>query len=486
MIHKLLYIKNCGRFVNCTLTPSDWDGVFGKVNTIYAENGSGKTTFTQIIKSLSGKDLDLSLVSRRKTLQTKDDINISFIVNDSQQAIFSKNKWNQTVEKIEIYDTYYAESNVYIISLGNQATPSEFFKLILSQSKKNLLGALMRAIKRYQNAKVAVKRLQDAVKSKKGTLEENELKLKLVRARLIRQQASDKREKIEHDIDSLIEECGAKYLSSVNNYLSRFNPNLKLVKLNKKGRSLVYHLQINGIMARDDSSSVSLKHSLSEGDKSSLSLSFFLARLDMMTDLSDRIIVFDDPLSSFDTRRRSMTTSILSRIANNVKQFFLLSHDLNFIKDFCNKVNHAQNLKIEWVNGTSKFISNVVDLESMTGISKDIYMLQHFVKHGAHSDFERRDVVRCIRPAIEGIFRLKYFSLVKDNEWLGDFLKHIRESIASSPLHRLKGDVYEKLSDINEYSQKYHHSNPKYMEEPIYDQELALYVNMTLDTIMYI
>lgn len=486
MIHKLLHIKNCGRFVNCILTPAQWDGTFTKINTVYAENGSGKTTFTQIIKSLSGKGIDLGLVSRRKTLQTDEEINISFIVNSSQQAIFSKNKWNQTIEKIEIYDTYYAESNVYIISLGNQASPSEFYKLILSQSKKDLLGELMRSIKKHQIAKNNVKRLQDIVKLKKGSPEENEFKLKLARARLIRQQAIDKCKEVEQNIDILIEDCGAKYLKSVNNYLSRFNPNLKLVKLNKRGRCLVYHLQINGIMARDDSSSVSLKHSLSEGDKSSLSLSFFLARLDMMPDLSDRIIVFDDPLSSFDTRRRSMTTSILSRIAKNVKQFFLLSHDLNFVRDFCGKVDTSTNLKIEWIDGTSKFLPNKVELESMTGVSKDIYILQQFIKNGATSDFERRDIARCIRPAIEGIFRLKYFSLVKDNEWLGDFLKHIRDCDNSSPLYRLKNGVYDKLSDINEYSQKYHHSNPKYMEEPIYDQELALYVNMTLDTIMYI
>ena len=58
--------------VDYSLTPVQWNGVFEKINTIYAENGSGKTTFTQIIKSLSGKDLDLSLVSRRKTLQTKE------------------------------------------------------------------------------------------------------------------------------------------------------------------------------------------------------------------------------------------------------------------------------------------------------------------------------------------------------------------------------------------------------------------------------
>ncbi len=78
MIDKLLYIKNCGRFINCTISPNYWDGTFSKINTIYAENGSGKTTFTQILKSLSGSQVDIENVSKRKSLQTSQNINISF------------------------------------------------------------------------------------------------------------------------------------------------------------------------------------------------------------------------------------------------------------------------------------------------------------------------------------------------------------------------------------------------------------------------
>lgn len=486
MIHKLLYIKNCGRFVNCTLTPSDWDGVFGKVNTIYAENGSGKTTFTQVIKSLSGNNLDVGCVSRRKTLQAREDLSISLVADDKKLLRFNNGKWNRVVNNIEIYDTYYAESNIYIISLGNHDNPSDFYKLILSNDSEDIVRKLQRVIRVCQNSKNRVKSLSHDVKEYKGTAKENEYKLRLARAKLIRQNAVQERIDIEKQMDSMVEEYGGKYLQSVNDYLMLFNPDLRLIKLNKKGQQLVYHLQINGITVRDDSSSISLKHSLSEGDKSSLSLSFFLARLDLMQDLSDKVIVFDDPLSSFDTRRRSITASILSRIANRTSQFFLLSHDLNFVKDFCNKVPDSINLKIEWKDGSSRFVSNSIKLESMTGISKDLYILQQFIDNGASSDFERRDIVRCIRPALEGVFRIKYFSIIKDNEWLGDFLNHIRECDPQSPFNRLKGKIYETISDINEYSQKYHHSNPQYMEEPIYDTELRQYVSLTLNIIMYI
>ena len=263
------------------------------------------------------------------------------------------------------------------------------------------------------------------------------------------------------------------------------NPNFEIKESNKQGQQLVYYININGIEARSDASSIPLKHTLSEGDKSSLSLSFFLARLDLLPNIEKRIIVFDDPISSFDTRRRMMTISILSRIANKACQFFLLSHDINFVKEFCDRNPDSTNLKIVWKDKSSVFVKHDINVETMTGISKDIYTLQNYLKNGAITDFEKREVIRCMRPVIEGIFRFKYLNVFTDKEWLGDFLKHIRESDATSPLNRLN-QYYDELSDINDYCKQYHHSNPKYMEEPIFEEELRQFVHKTLNILAYI
>ena len=179
------------------------------------------------------------------------------------------------------------------------------------------------------------------------------------------------------------------------------------------------------------------------------------------------------------------TISILSKYAEKAQQFFLLSHDIHFIKDFIDRNKACNNLKIVWKDGTSVFVKHNVKEETMTGVSKDIYTLQKFLKEGALNDFEKREVIRCLRPVLEGVFRLKYFSIVSDTEWLGDFLNRIRQCNNTSPLHRLI-DILEDLSDINDYCKQYHHSNPKYMEIPIYDEELRQYVQRTLNVLMYI
>ena len=142
MIHKLLYIKNCGRFLNCTLNPHDWDGVFSKINTIYAENGSGKTTLTQIFKSMSGNDVDLSRISKKASIHSTGDIEISFMAKN-KQYIFKNNKWNNALTyTIETYDSYYAESNIYTIPIGNYTSYTPYLKLFLNDQEIDFIKEL--------------------------------------------------------------------------------------------------------------------------------------------------------------------------------------------------------------------------------------------------------------------------------------------------------------------------------------------------------
>lgn len=483
MIHKIIKIQNCGRFVDYKPSEKEygWNGIFSRKNTIYAENGSGKTTFTQILKSLSGKCC--SLVAKRKSLQTKSPVSVSVLDDTNRKLSYNIDKWDAHLLNIEVYDNYYAENNIYIISLGSQESLSNLYDLLPDGNM--IMAEIQKWKHKRKNLSVNVRNIRRELKMVKDNQRLYVLNDKYSRLLEKRTRISNKVNDLEQKLDNIILDFEREYLEKANTYLKKFNPSLDIKKANKQGQQLVYYININNIAVRSDSSNISLKHTLSEGDKSSLSLSFFLARLDLLPNIEDRIIVFDDPISSFDTRRRKMTISILSRIAQKAAQFFLLSHDINFIKEFCDRNPDSTNLKIVWRNESSVFVNHNIKVETMTGISKDIYTLQNYLKNGAINDFEKREVIRCIRPVIEGIFRFKYLNEFTDNEWLGDFLKHIKGSDNTSPLYRLN-DHLEELSDINDYCKQYHHSNPKYMEEPIFDEELRQFVQKTLDILAYI
>ena len=119
-------------------------------------------------------------------------------------------------------------------------------------------------------------------------------------------------------------------------------------------------------------------------------------------------------------------------------------------------------------------------METLTGFNKDLLTLRNFITNPLNEDsIYLREVIRCIRPTIEGLFRIKYFNYITDNQWLGDFIKLIKDADSSSALYKLK-DYIEEIEEINDYSKIFHHSNPNYIEVGISTVELRNYVRRTL------
>jgi hypothetical protein len=90
------------------------------------------------------------------------------------------------------------------------------------------------------------------------------------------------------------------------------------------------------------------------------------------------------------------------------------------------------------------------------------------------------DVVRSIRPFIEGMLRARFPGHFQPNEWLGDFIDKIRNASNTDGLSHAKADLSE-IEAINDYSKKYHHDhNPSADSEFLSENELHGYVKRTL------
>jgi wobble nucleotide-excising tRNase len=250
--------------------------------------------------------------------------------------------------------------------------------------------------------------------------------------------------------------------------------------LNKRGQKFVYHITIDNHEVRTDKESKSLSRTLSEGEKNALAFAFFLASLDLKANIENKLIVFDDPITSMDYKRRSVTISILSKYARLSSQFILLSHDINFIKDFTQRNSDVLNLKIINAEKTNVFVPQDIEDETLTGVFKDLKVLNDFVQKGESSEYSMRDVVRCIRPVLEGFFRIKFYKYIKKTDWLADMINYIRNSNEGDSFYREKENL-DALCDINDYSKVYHHSNPNYLEVPLNATELQLYCKRTIN-----
>lgn len=112
MLEKIEYVKNIGRFYDVSIKgTADSDPGFKKFNLIYADNGTGKSTFSTILKSLWKNDPQ-RLIEKR-TIGCADESNISIQVG-GKTHIFQNGKWNQIPEiAIEIFDEEFVAKNVF-------------------------------------------------------------------------------------------------------------------------------------------------------------------------------------------------------------------------------------------------------------------------------------------------------------------------------------------------------------------------------------
>jgi len=301
--------------------------------------------------------------------------------------------------------------------------------------------------------------------------------------------------KAKTDLDAYTKEVFDKFENSINGYLDKFGAGFRIVEVKKSyvgGKpSSLYRISINGVVVDlgDESTSdstPSFKCTLSEGDKSTLAFAFFLARLDhdaKAGKLSSKLVVFDDPVSSYDNFRKECTQQQILRIAGLAKQVLVLSHDAYFLRLLWNGSDKAQvkTLAVIRSGQNSDITPWDVQKETQGDYFRNYFALVDFLEGSVGCDL--RAVARCIRPLLEANLRLRFPKSFKPDEWLGDFIGKIAAAAGSDPLVCLKAQ-HQELSDINDYSKKYHHlQNPMADSEPISDIALQSYVKRTLKVI---
>ena len=285
-----------------------------------------------------------------------------------------------------------------------------------------------------------------------------------------------------------------KYGENINKYLSKFSGNIRIENLKSQYKGsgtepfAEYHITVNNqkVAFNEKGGGYSMKYVLSEGDKSAIALAFFFAKLAVDSDnLGNKIIVFDDPISSFDANRKTETLLSLSRLSKSCKQLFLLTHNINFAHQFYKKNEKCLCLRIQSDNNSSQITYFDIETANMTGLSKNRITLEKYLENGGNES-QKRDAIRCIRPLIEGFLRLKYPKKFVNGKWLGNFLELIENSTEDETIFRLK-EIYEQLDDLNEYSKKYHHeSNSNADNEIISDTELKKYIKNALNVLILI
>lgn len=165
------------------------------------------------------------------------------------------------------------------------------------------------------------------------------------------------------------------YLAKINGYLQSFAPYLEIRNLtstymgSSTEPSVKFALRVHGtaVNHKEHATKISMKYALSEGDKSALALSFFLAKLDLDEQLEEKVIVFDDPVSSFDHHRLATMLDTLVHLGKRAKQVFFLSHNVTLVQEYWNLVQLSgrshQSCRIGYLEESSCLVRFEVEKE---------------------------------------------------------------------------------------------------------------------------
>jgi len=279
----------------------------------------------------------------------------------------------------------------------------------------------------------------------------------------------------------------AKYEIFINRLLKAFGANFSIVnaKPNYAGgkASSTYQLELNRTQldigdARTPRGTPCFRTALSTGDKSTLALAFFLARLEQ-DDLADKCVVIDDPMSSFDSFRTACTKDEIIKIVERARQTVVLSHDATFLKCIYDAADRKNLSAFHIARSGGAYVLDEWKLADyfLRQSHHDYFLLREYYDAGP-KDGDLTSIARAIRPYLEGHLRHTFPTEFAANEWLGDFIDKIRTAPAGSVLATLMPKLSE-LEALNEYSKGVHHAGQAASAPPD-DTELRTFVERAL------
>ncbi|WP_038914488.1 AAA family ATPase [Dickeya zeae] len=195
--------------------------------------------------------------------------------------------------------------------------------------------------------------------------------------------------------------------------------------LGRSELSLQFNKEKNGYEILRDNQ-IGHAPNLSEGEKTAIALIYFITKLtENDNKISDSIIVFDDPVSSFDSNHLFHSYSFIKTYCNDAKQLFLLTHNFTFFKLFRdwfnnNNINRRRKEKNEnaffytiessAVTPRSSVICNA-DSSLIDYNSEYHYIFDTLYKHKEHPRLTREQAfftANLSRKLLESFLNFKY------------------------------------------------------------------------------
>ena len=349
-------------------------------------------------------------------------------------------RYNEIYNELEKYNQKVKEINKKVEDVRESAVGGE-----MSEEKEKLLKAKDIKIRFSKDEVISMCEEFGKVRSRKESLEEE-----LEEVREESKKHSERTFKI--------------YKKSINKHLKNVGAGFRIVdlKINRSGHSpsSQYRIQINDEEVKLGSENTAestprFKTALSSGDKRTLAYAFFLARMEE-EDLSQKIIVLDDPVTSLDIHREEYACETILRMAQDARQMIVLSHrpELLHLLDTDSR-NHFSTKLLE-IFGTDNGCS-IRKWDKNSDLRDDFFRdYDKLVKFMSGKNDNKMAVLRSVRPLLEASLQHKFPNDLVHEEGLGDHKSRIENADPSSPLSNVK-EIADEIESIHNFTKSYMH-----------------------------
>lgn len=472
-------VKNRVMQMESSISSAIGDSVINSIKISLAENDAS-IEFWKKFKDINNHIIDIDYLSEVLNALYRESIDmIKLKQNNISESIEINPDFQKSFEAYAALKNIFDEYNIKI-----DDSNKEIQAIKNSANSAELLDNITRSIQLLET-----KKIRQSDNAKNAILEYNKFLT-------IKNTYEKERDSSKIKLNEYCENVLKKYEITINKYLRQFQVGFRIVntkQLYTGGKpSSEYQIEINNtpvaVGAQNPRPGTPcFKSVLSSGDKSALALAFFLALLDQETNLENKVVVFDDPFTSQDCFRRTCTQQAINRLTAKAKQVIVFSHEANFLALVKNETHGltAKTLRLGRASNDITIEECNIDYEIASQYRKDYSKLKSFADEPHDNDL--LNIARAIRPFLESYYRTRFPGHFSETQWLGDFIKSVRESAEEEGLSAIKADLQE-LEDINAFSSRYHHeTNPGRADnEPISGDELLSFVQRTLHFVGHI
>lgn len=290
-------------------------------------------------------------------------------------------------------------------------------------------------------------------------------------ARAARQQAEDNKFDAREALNA---EMGANleaFSRSINEVLRDLGARFSIEKFSHNYLGSTPRVQYAIMLRKEEiplkGESNSFSTALSEGDKKTMAFAFFVASLRCDSELRDKIVVIDDPMSSLDTHRRRQTIRIIADLVSKCEQVILMAHDAYFLRD--TRVDVLKELRgdetlltvLELVDRGEKG-SQIApcDIEELckSQYRIDYERVTKLVKGEISETINVYAEAPRLRRLLEGYLHQKYPTSIPDSETLGKVIARLNNADAETDVFWPMRAKTKLLRELNDDVSGFHHN----------------------------